>query len=174
MKITLVEYDPDWPREFERESGLLLRSLGDSVTKIEHIGSTSVPSLVSKPIIDIMVGLRDFSEAGSLVPKIVNIGYTYFPEFEDVMPFRRFFKKFIHDTATHHIHMVEIGGEFWLRHLLFRDRLRSDPATAAEYASLKKELAKRDWKVSNDFAEAKTEFIKRIEAEALVSWKMRL
>ena len=133
-----------------------------------------MPGLVSKPIIDMMVGLRDFSKANTLVPKIVNMGYTYFSEFEDIMPYRRFFKKLINDTATHHIHMVEIGGEFWQRHLLFRNRLRSDPATAAEYASLKKELAKRDWKISNDFAEAKAEFIKRVEVEAIAGRKMIL
>ena len=166
MKITLVEYNPDWPKAFEQEYRLLLHTLEDSVAQIEHIGSTSVPGLVSKPIIDIMVGLADFSMADSLVPKIVNLGYTYFPEFEDVLPNRRFFKKLLGGEATHHIHMTEIGSEFWQRHLLFRNYLRCNRETAEEYASLKKELAKQDWEVSNDFAEAKTDFIKRVEEQA--------
>lgn len=163
MKIVLAEYNPDWPKMFEQEHSLLIGILGDSVTKIEHIGSTAVPGLISKPIIDIMVGLNDFSIADILVPKIVNLSYTHFSEFEDVMPNRRFFKKLINNTVTHHIHMTEINSEFWQRHLLFRNHLRGNPETAKEYASLKKELAKQDWEDSNNFAEAKTKFIGRVE-----------
>ena len=166
MKITLVGYNPDWPKVFEQECRLLLKALGDSVAQIEHIGSTAVPGLVSRPIIDIMVGLADFSMANSVVPEIVNLGYTYFPKFEDVMPNRRFFKQLVDGTATHHIHMTEIDSEFWRRHLLFRDYLRSHPEMAAEYATLKKQLAKQDWNDSNDFAETKTDFIKKVEEQA--------
>ena len=165
MRIILVDYNSDWPQVLEQEHSLLLRTLGDSVAQIEHIGSTAVPGLTSKPIIDIMVGLTDFSMADSLVPKIVNLSYTYFPEFEDVMPNRRFFKKLFDDTATHHIHMTGIDSKFWQRHLLFRNYLRGNPKMAEEYASLKKELAKQDWKDSNDFAEAKTDFTKKVEIE---------
>jgi GrpB-like predicted nucleotidyltransferase (UPF0157 family) len=174
MRITLVEYHTDWPKLFKRECSLLLQALGDSVAQIEHVGSTAVPGLVSKPIIDIMVGLYDFSIADDLVPEIVNLGYTYFSEFEDMMPNRRFFKKLIDGTATHHIHIAEIDNEFWKRHLLFRNYLRDHPKIAKEYASLKKELASRDWKDSNDFAEAKTEFIKKVEMEAMESKELGL
>ncbi|MCK5225218.1 MAG: GrpB family protein [Planctomycetes bacterium] len=167
MKIVLAEYNPDWPKVFELECSLLIRILGDSVAKIEHIGSTAVPGLISKPIVDIMVGLNDFSIADRLVPKIVNLGYTYFPKFEDVMPNRRFFKKLVNNTATHHIHMTGIDNEFWQRHLLFRNYLRGNSETAKEYAALKKELAKQDWEDSNDFAEAKTEFVKKVEINIL-------
>lgn len=166
MKITLVEYSLDWPRAFEKECRLLLQIMGDSATKIEHVGSTSVSGMVSKPIIDIMVGLDDFNVADDLVPKVVELGYKYYPEYEDVMPYRRFFKRFNGDTVTHHIHMTEIRNEFWQRHLLFRDYLRSNSETAEEYASLKKELAKRDWLCSNDFSQAKTEFIRSVEDRA--------
>ena len=162
MKITLVEYNSDWPKAFEQECSLLFQAMDDSVAKIEHICSTSVPGLLSKPIIDIMVGLHAFSIADNLVPEIVNLGYTYFSEFEDVMPNRWFFKKLIDGTATHHIHMTEIDSEFWQRHLLFRNYLRSNSKAAEKYALLKKELAERDWEESNDFAKAKTEFIKNI------------
>ncbi|HEG43304.1 MAG TPA: GrpB family protein [Phycisphaerales bacterium] len=166
MKIMLVEYDAGWVKMFEGECGLLVGCLGDSVAGIEHVGSTAVVGLVSKPIIDIMVGLVDFSVADSLVSGIVNMGYTYFPEYEDVMPDRRFFKKSVNGTATHHVHMTEIDSKFWQRHLLFRDYLRVNPGTAEEYALLKKELAKREWEDSNDFATAKTEFIRRVEEQA--------
>ena len=170
MKIILSKYNPKWAKLFEQERELLLRTLNSYVSKIEHIGSTSIEGMLSKPIIDIMVGLNNFSEADGLVPKIANLGYSYFPEFEDVMPDRRFFKKITNGQATHHIHMVEINDEFWQRHLLFRDYLRNNPSIAREYAELKKYLAKQDWEVSNDFAKAKTEFIQRIEVIAKESY----
>ena len=145
---------------------MLLSVLKDTAVEIEHIGSTSVEDLVARQIIDIMVGLHEFSCTDSLVPEIVNLGYTYFSQFEDVLPNRKFFKKLVNDNATHHIHMVELNSEFWERHLLFRDYLKKNSETKEEYATLKKELAKRDWKESNDFAEAKTEFIKNVERQA--------
>jgi GrpB-like predicted nucleotidyltransferase (UPF0157 family) len=163
MEILLVEYDADWPGAFKRECDLLTNVLGDTASGIEHVGSTSVRGLISKPIIDIMIGLRDFGEADRLVVKIEKLGYDYYQQYEDVMPYRRFFKKVHNATATHHIHMVEIDSEFWKRHLLFRDYLRDNPDTADEYAQLKKNLARQDWQDMNEFADAKTEFIRRIE-----------
>lgn len=167
MKIRLVEYDPEWPVMFARERELLRSVLGEAVVQIEHIGSTSVEGLVSKPIIDILIGLRDFGEADGLVKRIVGLGYVYYPQYEEVMPDRRFFKKMEGEAATHHIHMVEVGGTFWERHLRFRDYLRGHPDTREEYAMLKRELAKRDWVDTNDFAKAKTEFIQGVERQAV-------
>lgn len=166
MKVTIVEYSQQWPKLFEQERNLLLSTLGEPVARIEHIGSTSVPRLASKPIIDIMVGLNDFDIADSLVPGVKELGYTYIPKYEDVMPDRRFFRKLQHNNVTHHVHMVKIDSTFWERHLLFRDYLRANPQVAVEYALLKKELALRDWNDSNDFAEAKTQFIKKVEEQA--------
>ena len=116
--------------------------------------------------------LNYFSNADYHVPQIVNLGYIYQPEFEDRMPERRFFKKIINNKATHHIHMVEIKSEFWQRHLLFRNYLRANPEIAKEYGILKKELSKRDWKNSNNFAEAKSEFIRKVEKQALIDKEM--
>ena len=166
MKVVLSEYNTNWPVMFEQERAGLLDIIGNTNCQIEHIGSTSVPDLLSKPIIDIMIGLTDFSSADDLAKQFVEREYQYYPQYEDVMPYRRFFKKIDKGTITHHIHMVEIAGEFWKRHLLFRDHLRNNPAIADEYAALKNELAKREWEVSNDFSQAKTEFVKRIERQA--------
>jgi GrpB-like predicted nucleotidyltransferase (UPF0157 family) len=118
-----------------------------------------------------MVGLRNFAEADSLVPKVVDLGYIYIREYEDVIPDRRFFRKMQNGKDTHHIHMVETGCEFWERHLLFRDYLRESPETAAEYALLKRRLARHQWKEANDYVEAKTQFIKGIEKQARVRKK---
>lgn len=151
---------------FERERNSLDTIMGAGAGFIEHIGSTSVSGLAAKPVIDIMIGLRDFSVADKLVPGIVSLGYEYVPKYEDEMPYRRFFKKYAGGTATHQIHMVQAGGEFWQRHLLFRDYLRANPDMAASYAVLKRELAKLDWDDVNDYADAKSAFIRNIEDQA--------
>lgn len=151
---------------FEDEKRILQTALGDVEAQIEHIGSTAVAGLAAKPVIDLMVGLADFSIADQVVPKIEALGYEYIQKYEDVMPFRRFLIKEQGGIRTHQIHMVGIGGEFWERHLLFRDYLRQNPGIAEQYASLKKELAEREWVDVNEYAKAKTEFIREIEHQA--------
>jgi len=173
MKVIVVEYNKEWPKLFDKEQDLLWKTLSETVVCIEHIGSTSVPGLAAKPVIDIMIGLRNFAEADGLVPKVVDLGYIYIRKYEDVMPYRRFFQKMQNGKYTHHIHMVEINHEFWERHLLFRDYLRKNPKTAGEYALLKKKLAKRQWKDTNDYTDAKTQFIKGIEEQARARKKPR-
>lgn len=166
MKVSVVEYRAQWRAMFEEEKQRLGATLDEVATRIEHIGSTAVKGLAAKPIIDIMVGLPDFSVADRLVPKIEALGYEYFKRYEDEMPYRRYFAKNLNDARTHQIHMVEIGGEFWKRHILFRDYLRQNPETADEYATLKMQLAEREWTDVNEYADAKTEFIKSVENEA--------
>src|ERR1051325_1997730 len=166
MKVTVVEYRPQWRKLFEDEKRILQTTLRDVPAQIEHIGSTAVAGLAAKPIIDLMVGLEDFSIADNVVPKIEALGYEYIQKYEDVMPFRRFLIKEQGGIRTHQIHMVEIDGEFWERHILFRDYLRQNPGVAEQYASLKKELAGREWEDVNEYADAKTEFIREIEDKA--------
>ncbi len=166
MKVSIIEYRPEWRKIFEEEKQLLQAVLGEASAKVEHIGSTSIDGLAAKPIIDILVGLPDFSVADSLVPRIEALGYEYFKKYEDEMPFRRYFAKNMNGIRTHQIHMVEIGSEFWERHLLFRDYLRQNPEVASKYAVLKKQLAAREWEDVNEYADAKSEFIKGIENKA--------
>ena len=166
MKITIAEYSSMWRELFAREKKLLKAVIGETVGIIEHVGSTSVVGLAAKPIIDIMIGLYDFSVANNLVPEIEALGYEYVPEYEAVMPDRRYFKKRVGGTSTHHLHMVEVGGEFWQRHLRFRDFLRANPGVATEYAALKKKLAALEWNDKNEYTDAKTAFIRNIENKA--------
>ncbi|MBS1809906.1 MAG: GrpB family protein [Acidobacteria bacterium] len=170
MKVEIAEYNPDWPAIFAREKADLLRALRLDGVCIEHFGSTSVIGLAAKPVIDVIVGLPDFALADGFVPNIEALGYDYIAKYNAVMPFRRFFQKRPDGIATHNLHMVETGCEFWERHLLFRDYLRSHPETAMGYAAHKKELALREWQDVNDYANAKTEFIQAIDAQAKV-WK---
>ena len=166
MKVTIVEYRPEWRKLFEDEKRVIQTALGEVSARIEHIGSTAVAELAAKPVIDLMVGLEDFSIADNLVPKIEALAYEYIKKYEAVMPFRRFFTKEQAGIRTHQIHLVGIGSEFWERLVLFRDYLRQHPGVAAKYALLKKELAGREWADVNEYADAKTEFIRKIENEA--------
>jgi len=166
MKVSIVEHRPQWREMFKEEKQLLHAILGEVSAKIEHIGSTAVNGLAAKPVIDIMIGLPDFSVADNFVPKIEALGYEYIKKYEDEMPFRRYFFKNIAGGRTHQIHMVEIGSEFWERHLLFRDYLRQNPEMVNQYAALKKQLAEREWEDVNEYADAKSEFIRSIENKA--------
>jgi len=146
--IVIADYDPRWPERFDRERALMLRTCGpDAFVAIEHVGSTSVPGLAAKPIIDIMPGLRSLDDAPRLIPLLESIGYEYVPEFErpnqfdEGMPFRRYFRKDEAGVRAFHLHMVETSSEFWRDHLTFRDYLRDHPGDAAAYAQVKRELA---------------------------------
>jgi GrpB-like predicted nucleotidyltransferase (UPF0157 family) len=168
MKITIFPYDPNWSNAFEQEKTRLTDALDGHIIDIQHIGSTSIPGLGAKPIIDIMIAVRMLEEADRFcIQPIVALGYEYVKAFERETPMRRFFRK---DDArgvrTHHIHMVEIDSDWWDLHLLFRDYLRSHPEACRDYETHKRQLAEREWNVSNDYAEAKTEFILRMLEQA--------
>ena len=167
MRVQLEEYSPEWPKLFEQEKKQLEQILLNSSILIEHIGSTSIEELGAKPVIDIMIGLPDFSEAGNYIQPIVNMGYTYIPDYEDLMPYRRFFTKEKDGLRTYHIHLVQTNTEFWNRHLAFRDYLRNSKSTREAYYNLKKELALKDWKDGNEYAAAKNEFIRASEKKIL-------
>jgi GrpB-like predicted nucleotidyltransferase (UPF0157 family) len=165
--IRLDDYDAQWPAMFLDERERLFVAVRASVSGIEHIGSTSVPGLAAKPVIDMLVGVRALAEADThCIAPICDLGYEYVPEFESVMPYRRYFRRDDGDGhRSHQIHLVEQGGDFWRRHLLFRDYLRAHPDQAREYEQLKRRLAPQFSDV-NDYAEAKTEFIRAAEARA--------
>ncbi len=133
--ITIVGYDPKWPELYREELCRILHSIVDLIVAIEHIGSTAVPGLAAKPIIDIIAGVRSLEDAPRCIGPLEAMDYEYVPQYEVYIPERRYFR-----PRTHHLHMVEISSEFWRRHLLFRDFLRSHPDVAQEYAELKRTL----------------------------------
>ena len=128
---------------------------------MEHIGSTAVPGLAPKPIIDILIGVKQLSEAREYISFLQKISYEYVSEFEKVVPERLFFRKGIL-TRTHHIHLVEKESDFWERHLRFRDILRANPDIAREYELLKKDLALKFSFDRDAYSNSKTEFIERV------------
>jgi GrpB-like predicted nucleotidyltransferase (UPF0157 family) len=164
--IVIENYNPRWPELYEAEKARLLDALGPAVAGIEHMGSTSVPGLGAKPIIDIMLGVRNLDDAQAFIEPLARLGYEYRPEFETSIPDRRFFRRIETNVRTHHLHVVEMGGAFWERHLLFRDYLRTHPETAQAYEALKRDLAARYAHDRDAYTESKTAFIQQIEAQA--------
>lgn len=146
--IVIADYDPAWVAKFEAARDAMYDTCGrDAFVVIEHIGSTSVPGLAAKPIIDMSPGLRSLDDAPPIIDQLEALGYHYVPEFEHDtpsgpgMPFRRYLRRDEHGRRAYHVHMVEYGSDFWERHLLFRDYLRAHPEAADAYANLKRELA---------------------------------
>lgn len=139
--IAVVPYDPEWPRRFAAERALLEHVLepwleGD----IHHIGSTAVPALAAKPIIDMLAGVRDLGEAGAAFEPLRLSGYDYTPHRPSVA--HHFSKGSPELGTTHGLHLTEPGSDLWVERLTFRDALRNDSALAAEYERLKLQLAR--------------------------------
>ncbi|HEY2957570.1 MAG TPA: GrpB family protein [Actinomycetota bacterium] len=139
--VEVAEYDPVWPRKFLEERARIAAALGDTDAVIEHIGSTAVPGLPAKPVIDILIGVDDIERSGQAVAALIGLGYNYAPEVESEVPDQRYFYK--GSPHTHHVHMVERSSRMFADHLLFRDYLRAHPEAADEYARLKRGLAAR-------------------------------
>jgi GrpB-like predicted nucleotidyltransferase (UPF0157 family) len=164
QQIIIVDYDPQWPILYEEERTKILAVIGDKVVAIEHIGSTAIPDLGAKPIIDIMVGVRNLAKADECIEPLQGIGYEYVPEYEVSIPERRFFRK--SSPAHIHLHMVEWTSDFWERHILFRDFLRTHPETARQYHQLKTELAAKFGSDRDAYTAAKTSFIESVVTKA--------
>ena len=165
--VIIVDYDSKWPSLFEEEKAKILSVIGHIIVAVEHVGSTAVPGLGAKPIIDIMVAIRQLADARECIGPLRSIGYEYVPEYEAEMPERRYFHKGPLGGRTCHLHMVELTSGFWERHLLFRDYLRTHPDVSQQYCQLKKELAARHSSDRGAYTEAKTSFIRSIENRAL-------
>jgi GrpB-like predicted nucleotidyltransferase (UPF0157 family) len=165
--ILISPYNPEWPRLFEKEKNHLLSCLPpDIVTRIEHFGSTAIPGLSAKPIIDILVEVSSLEETKEIVVPILTAqGYEYFwrPSFgDDVPPFYAWFiKRNEKKQRTHHLHMIERNFDLWDR-LFFRDYLIEHPEIAGEYESLKLRLAAAFPNDRSAYTEAKTEFVIKI------------
>ena len=160
--IELVDYHDEWPRLFRREADRIRGALGPKALRIEHVGSTSVPGLAAKPIIDIDLVVADSSDESAYVPELEAAGYVLRirePEWFE----HRLFKG--PDTDVN-LHVFSAGCPEIERHLLFRDRLRGNADDRDLYARTKRELARRDWQYTQQYADAKTAVIAEILARA--------
>jgi GrpB-like predicted nucleotidyltransferase (UPF0157 family) len=156
--IRLAPYDPDWPRVYAAERERLVAAVGDLFLDVQHIGSTSVPGLIAKPIIDVAAAVRDFDEAAACVAPVVALGYAY--RGENGIPRRHYFDR--GSPTLFHLHVFEVRSLDWHEHLLFRDYLRDHPEAVKEYADLKEDLTRRYAGDRLGYTEAKAPFIRRI------------
>ncbi|QIW80540.1 bifunctional GNAT family N-acetyltransferase/GrpB family protein [Bacillus tequilensis] len=161
--VKVVHYNEKWANLFEKEKERLKLVFGPEIIAVHHIGSTSIPNMAAKPIIDILVEVRSIEAVNRYDAEMKAIGYT--PKGENGIAGRRYFQKG-GNKRTHHVHMYEKGDPAIERHLLFRDYLRAHPKTAEEYAILKKRLAARYPDSINQYIQGKDEWIKTAEEHA--------
>jgi GrpB-like predicted nucleotidyltransferase (UPF0157 family) len=161
-QVELAEYDPEWPRLFAREAERIRAALGKTVLRLEHVGSTSVPGLVAKPRIDLLLVVADSADESAYVPTLEAAGYVLRVR-EPGWYEHRLFKG--PDTDVN-IHVFSPGCEEIDRLLLFRDHLRANEADRELYARAKRELAEREWKYVQNYADAKNVVVEEIIARA--------
>ena len=160
--VEIHDYDPDWPRLYEREKDRIRSVLGDRVVRIEHVGSTAVPGLPAKPIVDIVLEVPDSADEAAYVPDLEAAGYSLRIREPDWFEHRLLKGP---DTEVN-VHVFTAGCEEVDRMLLFRDWLRENAADRELYAERKRELAGRDWKYMQQYADAKTAVVLEIMARA--------
>jgi len=195
MKISIESYNEDWPKQFLKLKKEIHTLLDEFDPVIEHFGSTAVPGLSAKPVIDILVGIEDTA----LFPKIVNLllaheSYIYYQVFDAEIPERRLFIRLrdgedtsvfnsimddfetiphdqINASRIAHIHIWEINSDDWIRHIAFRDYLIAHDDVREKYADIKRGLGKKDWAHGMEYNDGKNAFIKEEEAKAIAWYK---
>lgn len=161
--IALAPYDPTWPAQFEAEAVKIRRALGERARVLEHAGSTSIPGLCAKPILDIILGVDNSADEDSYVPALTAEGYRlHLREPDDDE--HRLLKG---DAPNVNMHVYTVGSNEITRMLAFRDRLRAHPEELALYESTKRELAARVWRHVQNYANAKSDVVEAIVARAL-------
>lgn len=158
-KVSLLPYNPAWPKAFVEAAAAIRQACAPWVTEVHHIGSTAVPGLPAKPIIDIMPGLARYEDGFQCIEPMERLGYTYHGEFG--IPRRHYFNR-RGGSFDHNVHMYAVGEGQWHWQLAFRDHLRANPADRERYYQLKMELAARyPWDVEA-YADAKSNFVRSI------------
>ena len=158
--VELKPYNPKWKELFKHERELISTTLSDFLVDIQHIGSTAIPAIVSKPIIDIAVAIDDLSNIEQVITLLEEEGYEY--RGEQGIPDRHLFVKGGEESRTHHIHVMDNTSFEWKKHILFRDYLIQHPSEAKQYSKLKKKLASEFEFDRGKYTDGKDEFIQRI------------
>lgn len=169
MKIRLSKYNENWMKQYEEESKTISLIFGEEVIGFEHFGSTSVPGLKAKPVIDMICIVKDIHTIDSYNEQMASLGYGIAGEWGIVG--RRLFRKG-GENRTHHIHVYEQNHPEIERHLIFRDYLRSHPEEVERYSTFKEELAER-FEHTKDYSPAKKAFVSEMEQKAL-KWHLKV
>lgn len=163
--VELVAYDPSWVARFAAERDRLFALFPDDFIAIEHFGSTAVPGLSAKPIVDILAGVGSMAHADTLMEPLCRARYTTSAEFNARLRERRWLMRWANGHRTHHLHIVVYDGSEWRRRLRFRDALRADSALAARYEQHKKQLAAALKTDREAYTDAKSEFVREVLAD---------
>jgi GrpB-like predicted nucleotidyltransferase (UPF0157 family) len=165
MSVVVLPHDPAWIDAYAAETSLLKLAIGDNVCAVHHVGSTAIPTVVAKPVIDILVVVRDLELTDANAPAMRQLGYQIMGDFG--IPGRRYFRK---DNSagirTHHVHVYAVGNSEIQRHLNFRDYLIAHPQRAAEYSRLKLQLIEENQRIGKNYQEGKADFIRHVETLA--------
>ncbi|MFZ5353174.1 MAG: GrpB family protein [Bacillota bacterium] len=161
--IEVVPYNPAWKKEYEKEAAMLMEIFLDEIITIHHIGSTSIPGIYAKPVIDIMIEVKAIDRIDKYNHEMEQLGYI--PRGEGGIPGRRFFMKGLYDR-THHVHAFGTGNPELEKHLNFRDYITAHPKAARQYEELKKALAEKFRYDSIGYVNGKDAFIKDIDIKA--------
>ena len=161
-ELVLLEYQDSWPQQFLQVSEQLRALLPLPAAVLEHIGSTSVPGLCAKPVLDIALGVGTLREAEAATPAFASAGFTYRPEYETAIPDRRYFVKPENTSLRVHLHAVVLGGLLWQQHLHFRDQLRGELRLREDYSALKHQLAVVHAGSKAAYTEGKAPFIRQV------------
>lgn len=155
--VALVPYNPQWTTDYLHEEAILKKIFGDALIDIQHVGSTSIPGMNAKPLIDIAVALPSLDTVNQFIPALVDAGYEHMPE--RITSDRAFFPKGPREQRTHHLSIIPAGTPEWKNHIGFRDYLRSHPEAVDEYNKLKAQLAEKFADDRYAYTAAKSDFI---------------
>ncbi len=158
--VQVVPYDLRWPILYSAEVNRLRETLGERIGRAEHVGSTAIPGVDAKPIIDLVVAVSDIEAGAALVPELVLLGYEHRPE--DSSSERIFLACGPRACRTHHLSLTTENSPFWVEKMLFRDYLRANPAVALEYCNLKRQLAARFSEDRRAYTAAKLPFVQQV------------
>lgn len=161
-EVSLNPHDPAWLTAFELERARLQALLPGILVHVEHIGSTAVPGLVAKPVVDIMAGVQSLAGVDATIDTLCDNGYTTSKEFNATLTDRKWLMRWRHGRRTHHLHIVVFGDTAWSERLAFRDALRRDPDLARQYAALKTTLATQHRGDREAYTEAKADFVRAV------------
>jgi GrpB-like predicted nucleotidyltransferase (UPF0157 family) len=163
--IVLVPHDPDWARGFEGARAAIMEACSGYVLEVHHVGSTAIPGIAAKPVIDITGMLHRHEDGFACVPAMAALGYEF--RGEAGVSGRHYFSK--GEPGRHHVHLYQLDHPEVGRHIRFRDYLRQNPKEASAYEVLKRELAARFGGDTRSYCDAKSEFCTRIEQLALAA-----
>lgn len=166
MKLVLTSHDPSWKERFSSESSKLLQALGPNVIAIHHIGSTSIPDVVAKPVIDVLGEVRKIDQVDENTSQMCDLHYDSMGEHGIVG--RRYFRRSNTDECpAFHVHVFEANSEHVTRHLAFRDYLLAHPGIAREYSELKVKLSNSGSVSKSDYQSAKAPFVESCTMDAI-------